>query len=41
LENWVSQLTITHVYAGHWWPETHARDLAALLLLDPDGSREA
>jgi pimeloyl-ACP methyl ester carboxylesterase len=41
LENWVSQLTITHVDAGHWWPETHARDLAALLLPGPDGSREA
>lgn len=31
LENWASQLTITHVDAGHWWPETHAAGLATLL----------
>ena len=31
LENWASQLIITHVKAGHWWPETHASDLAVLL----------
>ena len=31
LENWVHELTVTYVDAGHWWPVTHAPDLAKLL----------
>jgi pimeloyl-ACP methyl ester carboxylesterase len=41
LENWASQLTIIHVDAGHWWPETHAPELAALLQTRHDGYRKA
>jgi len=31
LENWVHELAVTYVDAGHWWPATHAPDLARLL----------
>lgn len=39
LENRAPELTITHVNAGHWWPETHPYDLAALLQAGPSASR--
>ncbi|WP_458780362.1 alpha/beta fold hydrolase [Arthrobacter sp. D3-16] len=38
LESRARQLTITHVNAGHWWPETHASDFAALLRTGPSAS---
>lgn len=31
LENWVPDLTVTKVDAGHWWPETHPADCAKAL----------
>lgn len=31
LEKWAPQSTVTRVDGGHWWPETHAADLALLV----------
>jgi hypothetical protein len=35
LESWVMDLTVTRVDGGHWWPATHAQELARLLRSTP------
>jgi pimeloyl-ACP methyl ester carboxylesterase len=38
MANWVPQLTVTKVDAGHWYPETHAPDFAKLLQESREGT---
>jgi pimeloyl-ACP methyl ester carboxylesterase len=37
LKSWVTDLAITRVHGGHWWPESHPAELAQLLQADAGG----